>query len=344
MRRRERRAEGDSAREPVPDGPAHGRGGRGGGEAPRREGRQERGVHRHGRHRRGDGALDRGGVRVRGGVKYSPSPKKSSTFCKKMSEELGFPHYACATAEDAVRAADVVFTQTPGGEWVLEEEWLRPHALIVCSGSDQPTKNEIPPAILAGSKVVTDITAQCARVGEVRSAIEAGRDDRRRRARRARADHLRRQGGPRRRRAHRVRPDRHGRAGRRHRIARPSWTRSQVCASRGSGAFKFDADKPRLPAPKLYDYDTIKAKVGPSKALTEAVGRARSSPEARWTCRCPCTSARRPQPPPRRLLHVKGGYIEGAPTWTVKLACVSFYKNAEKGSARGVGCVCGVRA
>jgi hypothetical protein len=60
---------------------------------------------------------------------YSPSPKKSSTFCKKMSEELGFPHYACATAEDAVRAADVVFTQTPGGEWVLEEEWLRPHAL-----------------------------------------------------------------------------------------------------------------------------------------------------------------------------------------------------------------------
>jgi ornithine cyclodeaminase/alanine dehydrogenase-like protein (mu-crystallin family) len=28
-------------------------------------------------------------------------------------------------------------------------EWLKPHATIICSGSDQPTKNEIPPAILA---------------------------------------------------------------------------------------------------------------------------------------------------------------------------------------------------
>ena len=73
-----------------------------------------------------------------------------------------------------MRAADVVFTQTPGGEWVLEESWLRPHALIVCSGSDQPTKNEIPPNVLKKAKVVTDITAQCARVGEVRSAVAAG--------------------------------------------------------------------------------------------------------------------------------------------------------------------------
>jgi len=106
---------------------------------------------------------------------FSPSPKKSSGFCKQMSEELGYPFYACATAEDAVRNADVVFTQTPGGAWVLEPEWLRPHALIIASGSDQPTKNEIPPAVLQSAKVVCDITAQCTRVGELRSAVEAGR-------------------------------------------------------------------------------------------------------------------------------------------------------------------------
>jgi threonine dehydratase len=105
---------------------------------------------------------------------YSRDVSKAQTFCDKMSEELGYPFAACGSAEDAVRAADVVFTQTPGGEWVLEESWLRPHALIVCSGSDQPTKNEIPPNVLKKAKVVTDITAQCARVGEVRSAIAAG--------------------------------------------------------------------------------------------------------------------------------------------------------------------------
>ena len=105
---------------------------------------------------------------------FARSPQKSSSFCKKMSKELDYPFYACATAEDAVRNADVVFTQTPGGEWVLDLKWLKPHALIIASGSDQPTKNEIPPAVMKKARVVTDITAQCLRVGELRSAVEAG--------------------------------------------------------------------------------------------------------------------------------------------------------------------------
>jgi len=105
---------------------------------------------------------------------YSRDMAKNSAFCDKMSAELGYAFTPCATAEDAVRHADVVFTQTPGGEWVLELEWLRPHALIVASGSDQPTKNEIPPSVMRRAKVVTDITAQCARVGELRSAIAEG--------------------------------------------------------------------------------------------------------------------------------------------------------------------------
>ena len=35
--------------------------------------------------------------------------------------------------------------------------------------------------------------------------------------------------------------------------------------------------------------------------------------------------------------HIKGGYIEGAPTWTVKLANVSFYNNVTKGLPAGSG-------
>ena len=33
--------------------------------------------------------------------------------------------------------------------------------------------------------------------------------------------------------------------------------------------------------------------------------------------------------------HIKGGYIEGSSTWTVKLANVSFYKNLAKGLPAG---------
>ena len=35
--------------------------------------------------------------------------------------------------------------------------------------------------------------------------------------------------------------------------------------------------------------------------------------------------------------HNKGGYSEGAPTWTVKLANVSFYNNVKKGLPAGSG-------
>ncbi len=38
--------------------------------------------------------------------------------------------------------------------------------------------------------------------------------------------------------------------------------------------------------------------------------------------------------------HIKGGYIEGEPTFTVKVATVSFYKNVEKGLPPGGGVFC----
>eukprot|EP00982_Pelagococcus_subviridis_P001669 13310-Pelagococcus_subviridis.AAC.5 len=108
------------------------------------------------------------------GYGYSRNIDKATAFCDKMQKELGYDFKACDSAEEAVRNADVVFTQTPGGEWVLDLAWLKPHATIIASGSDQPTKNEIPPEVMKKAKVITDITAQCVRVGEVRSAVAAG--------------------------------------------------------------------------------------------------------------------------------------------------------------------------
>jgi threonine dehydratase len=72
------------------------------------------------------------------GYGYSRDMSKNSAFCDKMSAELGYAFTPCSSAEDAVRNADVVFTQTPGGEWVLDLKWLKPHALIIASGSSPP--------------------------------------------------------------------------------------------------------------------------------------------------------------------------------------------------------------
>jgi len=68
----------------------------------------------------------------------------------------------------------VIFTQTPASKQVLQLEWLKPHATIIASGSDQPTKNEIPSDVMKKSKFIADLVRQCSTVGELRTAIKEG--------------------------------------------------------------------------------------------------------------------------------------------------------------------------
>lgn len=96
------------------------------------------------------------------------------SFCKDMSDELGVPFTAVDSAKELCEQSNVIYTQTPGGETVLERDWLQPGTTIIASGSDQPTKNEIPYEVLRASKYISDLTKQTSRVGELRSAIEAG--------------------------------------------------------------------------------------------------------------------------------------------------------------------------
>lgn len=79
----------------------------------------------------------------------------------------------CDTAEDAIRHADVIFTQTTGHAVVLDAAWLKPKVTIIASGSDQDTKNELPVDVMKKAKFVTDLTAQCAKVRKLLLSIPA---------------------------------------------------------------------------------------------------------------------------------------------------------------------------
>mmetsp|Transcript_9147 Transcript_9147/g.13275 ORF Transcript_9147/g.13275 Transcript_9147/m.13275 type:complete len:359 (+) Transcript_9147:51-1127(+) len=96
-------------------------------------------------------------------------------FCADMEAELGMPFVTVPTAEELCGKSDVIFTQTPGSEPVLKLEWLNEKGVtIIASGSDQPTKQEIPVDVMKASKYVSDLTKQTSKVGELRSAIKAG--------------------------------------------------------------------------------------------------------------------------------------------------------------------------
>lgn len=120
------------------------------------------------------GTASKGTGHFKQGYAFGMDAKMNEAFASSVQAECGYPVKICATAEEAVRSADVIFTQTPASKTVLELSWLKPHATIIASGSDQPTKNEIPTDVMKASKFVTDLTRQCVRVGELRTAVKDG--------------------------------------------------------------------------------------------------------------------------------------------------------------------------
>jgi len=79
---------------------------------------------------------------------------------------------------DRIVDADIVVTCTPSRTAFLDR--VRPGTFVAAVGADSPEKQEIAPSLLASSRVVTDVTEQCASIGDLHHAIAAGamtRDD-----------------------------------------------------------------------------------------------------------------------------------------------------------------------
>jgi ornithine cyclodeaminase/alanine dehydrogenase-like protein (mu-crystallin family) len=73
----------------------------------------------------------------------------------------------------AARASDICVTCTTSTAWFLGREHVRPGTFIAAVGADNPEKQEIEPALLGGSAIVTDSVAQCAEIGELHHALAA---------------------------------------------------------------------------------------------------------------------------------------------------------------------------
>ena len=70
--------------------------------------------------------------------------------------EVSFPVEAVASAEDAVRAADVVVTATSSPEPIVRRAWLAPGAHVNAVGSSIPTARELDADTVAASALFAD--------------------------------------------------------------------------------------------------------------------------------------------------------------------------------------------
>lgn len=99
---------------------------------------------------------------------------RSTQLAAELSPEL---HVEVVTAHDPLEAAAdtrIWITCTPARRWFLGRAHVKPGAFVAAVGADNPEKQEIEPELLAENVVVTDNLEQCAAIGDLHHALDAG--------------------------------------------------------------------------------------------------------------------------------------------------------------------------
>lgn len=109
---------------------------------------------------------------------YSRGNKRAQEYAAVAREALGVPVEPAASAEDAVRDADLIITTTPAREPLVQAGWVKTGAHVTAMGSDAAHKNELDPQLLARADLpVCDLKSQCRERGELHHALAAGAID-----------------------------------------------------------------------------------------------------------------------------------------------------------------------
>jgi alanine dehydrogenase len=104
---------------------------------------------------------------------WSPTAANVRKFA---AESSGYPVRASASAEAAVRGADVIVLATASSTPVIEDAWVRPGACVLSVGACRPNQREMDPALVARGRLVVDSRAAALKEsGDVVQGIREGR-------------------------------------------------------------------------------------------------------------------------------------------------------------------------
>jgi len=104
---------------------------------------------------------------------YDQDNVRAAGFAASMERELGIDVRPSATLGDAVAASRIVITCTTSRRFFITQDMVRPGTFIAAVGADHEEKQEIEPRLMAEAKVVTDLAAQAAAIGDLHHAISA---------------------------------------------------------------------------------------------------------------------------------------------------------------------------
>ena len=105
---------------------------------------------------------------------FDAQPDRARRFAADMTAELGLDVSVVTTLSEVARSADIWVTCTPSERWLVGRDHVGRGAFVAAVGADNPAKHEIEPELVAECTVVADVLDQCATMGDLHHALEAG--------------------------------------------------------------------------------------------------------------------------------------------------------------------------
>jgi ornithine cyclodeaminase/alanine dehydrogenase-like protein (mu-crystallin family) len=114
----------------------------------------------------------RHGLDIRHVFAVDNDPAAAKKFTAEIAA-LGLDAEVPATLREATLQSDIIVTCTTAHTPYLGLADVRPGTFIAAIGADNPEKSEIDPALMAHARVITDVRAQCAVMGDLHHALRA---------------------------------------------------------------------------------------------------------------------------------------------------------------------------
>jgi len=107
---------------------------------------------------------------------WSPTPSSRERFVAEMSGQVPAALTAAASAEAAVRGADIVVLVTSSPTPVVDAAWVAPGTHVISVGACRPDQREMDPALVARGRLLVDSRAAAlVESGDVVLGIAEGR-------------------------------------------------------------------------------------------------------------------------------------------------------------------------
>jgi len=99
---------------------------------------------------------------------------RAAAFARELTAALGIPVDVASDRPAAMRESDAVITCTPARQAYVHRDDVAPGSFVAAVGADSHDKQELHPELFVGTTIVVDSLEQCATIGDLHHALDAG--------------------------------------------------------------------------------------------------------------------------------------------------------------------------